>query len=106
MPILAALISSVVAWFWSAISTIGWYIHLVTWARRALFVALGVALFTAIGTCVSSILGMLSASGLSARFLMGLGMFIPSNAGAVMACLGSIYLACIVYRLKLTALKW
>lgn len=34
------------------------------------------------------------------RFFMGVGMFIPSNAGAVMACIGSVWIATSIYRVS------
>lgn len=34
------------------------------------------------------------------RFFMGVGMFIPANAGAVMACVGSVWIATSIYRVQ------
>ena len=106
MPIFAALFSAAAAWLGGLVSTLMWYLHFVAWARRAFIVTLGLAFFAAIAACTSSLLSFVSTAGLPPRFVMGLGMFIPSNAVAVVSCLGSVYLACLVYRLKLEALRW
>lgn len=106
MPVFAALFWKVVVFFGGLASNIMWYIHFVDWARRAFIVALGVAFLAAVTTCVSGLLSALSGSGLPSRFLMGLGMFIPSNASAVLSCVATVWLACVVYRLKLEAIRW
>lgn len=106
MPLLAALLNASYLWIVGFASNVMWYVHTIAWARRAFIVSVGVAFFAAIAACMSALLSMVSGAGLPSRFVMGLGMFIPSNAVAVMACLGSVYLACIVYRLKLNALQW
>ncbi len=38
-------------------------------------------------------------------FWMGLGMFIPSNAGAVMTCLGSVWVGTEVYKVRRTGIQ-
>lgn len=57
--------------------------------------------------CVGSLASMVaSASGGSGasewlwRFWMGVGMFIPSNAGAVIACVGSVWIASSIYAMQ------
>lgn len=106
MGALAKLLLGLSTWLGGLASGIMYYVHMVAWARRAFIVALGAAFLTAVSVCASSLLAMISTAGLPSRFVMGLGMFIPSNAVAVMACLSSVYLACLVYRLKLEALRW
>lgn len=106
MGALAKLILGLSTWLGGLASGVMFYIHTVAWARRGFIVALGLAFITAVNVCVSSLLSMISGAGLPSRFVMGLGMFIPSNAGAVMSCLATVYLACLVYRLKLEALRW
>ena len=110
MPIFAALVKAIhLAWV-GLLSNVLFYVFTVTWARRAFIVALGVAFFAAVGTCASYLLGIVSSFAAvgpyAARFVQGVGMLIPSNAVAVLACLATIWLACIVYRLKLEALRW
>lgn len=38
-------------------------------------------------------------------FWMGLGIFIPANAGAVMSCVASIWIACAIYDFQKQAIK-
>lgn len=57
------------------------------------------ALFSLVGALVSGTGGAGVASWVS-RFFMGIGMFIPSNAGAVMACIGSVWIATSIYRVQ------
>ncbi|MVT37078.1 hypothetical protein GO497_06195 [Acidovorax citrulli] len=70
-----------------------------------------IAAFTAsVYVCVGGLLtyiasfaggsGSTTAVGWMYYFGMGLGMFIPGNAGGVMSCVGSVWLACNVYRLQ------
>jgi len=77
--------------------------------RRGLIVALTVGFVAAVSSCLSFLLGAVSSLGgagsLPGSFLMGLGMFVPSNAVAVMSCLAAVWLACFMYRLKLAGLK-
>lgn len=83
----------------------------IQWGRRVFIIAVMAAFFVAVKVCVGSLLGMVSSgvgSGgdLLGWFMMGVGMFIPSNAGPVLACLGSVWIACVVYRLKVDGLRW
>lgn len=75
-------------------------------ARRAIVLALFAAFYAAIGTCISFLLstvsGAVASGNLPAKFVMGVGMFIPSNAVAVLSCVGAVYLATILMRIKLT----
>ena len=108
MPIFAALFKAAFLWIAGFLSNVMWYIHMVSWARRAFIVTLGVTFFAAVGTCASALLGGVSSAlaGAPARFAQGVGMFIPSNAVAVLSCVATVWLACVVYRLKLEALRW
>lgn len=38
-------------------------------------------------------------------FWMGLGMFIPANAGAVMSCIGSVWIGTEVYKIRKTGVQ-
>jgi len=76
------------------------------WARRTFILALMTAFFVAVKVCVSSLLAQASTVGLPSKFLMGLGMFIPNNAAAVLACMGSVWLASVMVRLKIDGLRW
>lgn len=39
-------------------------------------------------------------AGWVSKFWMGLGMFIPGNAGAVLSCMGSVWIATEVYKIR------
>lgn len=107
-------------------AVLAWWVNLFTrfmalpeayaWGRRTFIVALGVSFFAAVSVCISSLYGAV-ASALSSGgggsygqlwsfFLMGLGMVIPSNAAVVLACMFSVWAACVAYRLKLEGLRW
>lgn len=111
MPLFAALFRSVHLWWVGLLSNVAYYIFVVPWARRVFIVALSAAFMVTVGTCASLLLSTVSAAGtvagpLAGRFLQGVGMFIPSNAVAVMACVASVWLTCVVYKLKMQALHW
>jgi hypothetical protein len=77
------------------------------------WIALVAALLTTVFICLDSLYGMASAifsgagsgSGWWTAFFMGVGMFIPSNAGAVLACVASVWLATNIYRVQSFAIK-
>lgn len=55
--------------------------------------------------CLSSLYNMAAASsgggaGWVQKLWMGIGMVIPSNAGAVLSCLGSVWIATEVYKIR------
>jgi len=106
MPLFATLVSGAINGLISFYSLVLGYQQAIAWARRTFIVLLMVAFFAAVKVCVGSLLGMVASSAIPSGFAMGLGMFIPSNAGPVLACLGSVWLACVTYRLKLDGLKW
>lgn len=114
MPIFAGVFIAALQGLISFFATFMTYQLAIQWARRVFIIAVMAAFFVAVKVCVSSLLGWVSGgvgggSGggdLLGWFLMGLGMFIPSNAGPVLACLGSVWVACVVYRLKVDGLKW
>ncbi|MEO8059057.1 MAG: hypothetical protein ABI671_12080 [Burkholderiales bacterium] len=110
MPIFAAFVGACMSGlmtFYGAMMTAQ---QAIAWARRTFIIALMAAFLIAVKVCVSSLLGMVAGAGsggaLPARFVMGLGMFIPSNAVAVLACMGSVWIACVVVRLKIDGLRW
>lgn len=106
MPLFATLVASCISGlttFYAAVLSLE---QALVWARRTFIIALGASFATAVKVCVNSLLAMVATSTVPARFAMGLGMFIPSNAAAVLACVGSVWLACIIYRMKLEGLRW
>ena len=106
MPLFATLVAACInglTTFYAAVMT---YQQAIAWARRTYIIALGTAFMFAVKACVTALLGMVAGASLPSRFMMGLGMFIPSNAGPVLACIGSVWLACVIYRLKIEGLRW
>lgn len=84
-------------------------------AAYVAWIALLAALLTTVFICLNSLYGGISAmvgggSGgdpfsMVSMFLMGVGMFIPSNAGAVLSCIGAVWLATNIYRVQSFAIK-
>lgn len=111
MPIFAGLFVSAMN---GLITFFGYFMSTqlaIQWGRRVFIIAVMAAFFVAVKVCVGSLLGAVSSGGggggdLLGWFAMGVGMFIPSNAGPVLACLGSVWVACVVYRLKVDGLRW
>ena len=111
MPLLAALFRGIHLWWVGLLSNVAFYVFTVPWARRAFIVALSAAFMVTVGACFSALLSVVSsgagaAGPLAGRFMQGVGMLIPSNAVAVMSCVASVWLTCVVYKLKLQALHW
>lgn len=78
------------------------------------WIAIVAALLAAVYGCMSGLYAMVSAlfsggggtsTGFLRMFFMGVGMFIPSNAGAVMSCIASVWLATNIYRIQSFAIK-
>jgi hypothetical protein len=108
MPLFATLVSAAINGLITFFSLAMSYQAAIAWARRTFIIGLGIAFITAVATSVTLLLGMVPSalSGLPSKFLMGLGIFIPSNAAIVLSSIGTVWLACVVYRLKLEGLRW
>lgn len=110
MPLFAGVFISAMQGLIGFFATFMSYQLAVQWGRRVFIIAIMAAFFVAVQVCVSSLLGMVSVGPgggpLVSKFMMGVGMFIPANAGPVLACLGSVWLGCVVYRLKVDGLKF
>lgn len=113
MPLFATLVSGLfnglLTFFGSFLS----YQLAIAAARRTMIVGLMVAFFAAVSTCVNLLLSSVSSffagggsGSLLEWFVMAVGMFIPANAGAVLSCLASVWVACVAYRLKMDGLRW
>lgn len=108
MPLFASLVAACINGLTTFYAVVLTYQQAIAWARRTFIIALMAAFCVAVKVCMTALLGMIAttAGALPSRFLMGLGMFIPGNAAAVLACMGSVWLACVIMRLKLEGLKW
>lgn len=79
-------------------------------AAYAMYITVTVALLATTLVCLRSLFGMLSAllsgGGLAAGlgwvrfFFMAAGMFIPANAGPVMSCIASVWIATSIYKVQ------
>jgi hypothetical protein len=76
-------------------------------AAYTLYIATTLAFLASVYICLSSLLGYVTgfavpggSLGWVARFLMGLGMFIPANAGAVLACVSSVWIGTSIYKVQ------
>lgn len=87
-------------------------------AAYTAWLAIVAALLTTVYTCLSSLYSGISAllggaggggvatvSNWVSYFIMGVGMFIPANAGAVLSCVASVWLATNIYRIQSFAIK-
>lgn len=84
-------------------------------AAYTAWLAIVTALLTTVYICLSSLYGYLgtlvggggtaSVSNWVTYFFMGAGMFIPANAGAVLSCVASVWLATNIYRVQSFAIK-
>ena len=105
MPLFATLFGSIAAAFASLFSTFVGYKVALKLAAYTTWIAVFSAFLVSVFVCVSSILAMFSggaagAGGWVSLFFMGVGMFIPANASAVMACLGSIWISTSIYAVQ------
>lgn len=113
MPFFATLVSGLFNGLLAFFSSFLSYQLAIAAARRTMIVGLMVAFFAAVTTCVNLLLTAVSnffsgggGGSLLEWFVMAVGMFIPSNAGAVLSCLASVWVACVTYRLKMDGLRW
>lgn len=106
MPLFATLVASAINGLTSFFALFFTYSQAIAWARRTFILAIVTAFFFAVKACIQFLLSAVAGAALPGRFLMGLGVFIPSNAVAVMTCVASVWLACVMVRLKIDGLRW
>ena len=58
------------------------------------------SLYTMAASAVGTTTGSGSGFAWVSMFWMGLGIFIPANAGAVMACIASVWIGCGIYQFQ------
>ena len=107
MPLFAKLFTSIAAGLVSLFSTFLGYKVALKLAAYTTWIAVFTAFLVSVFVCVSSLLGMVTSTvGSTAGgswmpyFWMGLGMFIPSNASAIMACLASVWISTSIYKVQ------
>lgn len=108
MPLFASLVASLGGALVSLFSRFLGIQAALRLASYVTYIAITAAFVASVYVCVGGLLSMVqslsggapSASNWVGYFFMGLGMFVPANAGGVMSCVGSVWLACNVYRLQ------
>ena len=107
MPLFATLFGSVVTALVQLFGTFLSYRVALKLAAYTTWIAVFTALLVSVFVCVSSLLAMVSGAGVSggdgnwaARFMMGVGIFIPSNASSVIACVSSVWISTSIYSVQ------
>lgn len=109
MPVLATFIGSIASALVELFSKFMGYKLALKFASYTTWLAILAAFLISVYVCLSSLFGM--ASGFSSGgggggaswvrfFWMGVGMFIPPNAGAVMSCIGSVWISTSMYKIQ------
>lgn len=110
MPLLAKFIGAVATFFLGIFGRFLGYKAALKLASFLSWVAVLGTFITTVSVCLSSLHGMVSSgvSGGSAwllYFAMGLGMFIPSNAVAVLSCMSSVWIGAQVYKIRKSGIQ-
>lgn len=107
MPLFASLFGSAITALVQLFSLFMSYRVALKLAAYTAWIGVFGALLVSVFVCVSSLLGMLT-SGIGggsggvwvSQFWVGLGMFIPSNASAVLACVSSVWISTSIYAVQ------
>ena len=106
MPLFATLFGSIASAFVSFFALFFEYRVALKLAAYTTWIAVFSAFLVSVFVCVSSLLSMVTSASVSgggawvSMFFMGVGMFIPSNASAVMACVGSVWISTSIYSVQ------
>lgn len=105
MPLFAAFLGSLAQAFLALFVKFMGFKQALRLASYAAWITILTAFITTTMVCISSLYGMVSGfggggGGWLSYFWMGLGMFIPSNAAAVLSCIGSVWVATSVYKMQ------
>lgn len=107
MPLFATLFGSAVTALVQLFGLFMSYRVALKLAAYTVWIAVFTALLVSVFVCVSSLLAMLTAGvggGVGGawvqKFWVGLGMFIPSNAGSVIACVSSVWISTSIYSVQ------
>jgi hypothetical protein len=106
MPLLAAFIGAIASALVTLFAKVLSFKLALKFAAYGTWITvLGVFLST-VFICMTSLYGMVSSFSISFSgswgrlFFIGMGMVIPSNAGAVMACVASVWIASSIYKIQ------
>lgn len=105
MPLLATFIGSLaaaLAGFFARFLTFKVAIQLASFLT---WLSVLTAFAISVNVCLSSLYSFVGASGgggagWTQKLWMGIGMFIPANAGAVLSCVGSVWIGTEVYKIR------
>lgn len=108
MPLFATLVGSIATGFVAILSRFFIFSTALKFAAYGTWiVVMGVFLgtvYVCTSTLYNSAVAMVSTSGVNggmlSAFFMGLGMFIPANAGGVLACVSSVWIATNIYKVQ------
>lgn len=113
MPLLATFIGSISSFLVGLFSRFLGFKAALQIASFLTWLGVLTAFIATVTVCLNSLYSMVqSGSGgggsgggnLLSYFFMGVGMFIPANAGAVLSCLGSVWIGCQVYKIRKTGI--
>lgn len=104
MPLLAAFIGTLAGGIASLLARFLAFNVALKVAAYASWIVVFAAFLASVIVCCSSLFNMLSGvgggGGWTGKFFMGLGMFIPSNATAVMSCIAAVWIATSIFRIQ------
>lgn len=109
MPILARYIGSVAIFFSEIFAKYLGQKAAISLGSFLAWLSVLTAFVTTVSVCLNSLhstvqAGVATAGPWAAKAAMGLGMFIPSNAGAVLSCMASVWIGCAVYKIRKTGI--
>lgn len=103
MPLFAKLVGSIATALVALFSQFLAFKTALKLAAYTAWIAIFTALLVSVFVCVSSIFAYVTATGGTGGtswmtyFWMGVGMFIPANASAILACVASIWISTNIY---------
>lgn len=111
MPLFSAFVGSLATALANLFAYFMGYKLALKFAGYTVWLGIYTALLASVYICVSSLYAMVAGllsggggSGWLSGFFMGVGMFIPANAGAVISCVGSVWLATGIYKFQRDAI--
>lgn len=105
MPLLAAFIGSLASGLATLFATQMAYTTALKLAAYVTWITVAGVFVASVFACCSALYGMLGSiggggSGWTRYLWMGMGMFIPQNATAVMSCIASVWIASSVWKIQ------
>ncbi|VTU36331.1 DUF5455 family protein [Variovorax sp. PBL-E5] len=105
MPLLATFIGNLAGWLAGVLATQFAYSTALRIASYTVWIVTAVAFIAAVFGCVSSLYSGMTAvgsggGGWTSYMWVGLGMFIPQNAQAVLSCVASVWIATSLWKIK------